>query len=80
VSVASTSGYLAADLILISKSNDPATVDYTLTANWHVTTIASVTNGTDFVIADAIPVGDGTYASGVGYVKRARFKNLPVVS
>lgn len=76
VTVASTAGYVAGDLILLCKSNNPLISDYTDTTKWHATTVQSVTNGTQFVVVDAIPAGDGTYANGVAFCKQARFKPL----
>lgn len=77
VTVASTTGYLAGDLIMLNKSNNPYITDFDDVTSYHTTTIASVTNSTTFVVTDAIPVGDGTYVSGTGYVTRARFFPVP---
>ena len=80
VKVASTLGYVAADIVLLCKTNNPYNGDYADTTKWHATTIASVTNGTDFVLTDAIPAGDGTYVSGTAIVKRARFRAAAAIA
>lgn len=80
VSVASTADYAVGDIILLSKTNNPYNGDYADTTTWHATTVASITNATDFVLTDAIPAGDGTYASGTAVVKRARFRAAAAIA
>lgn len=83
VKVASTTGWLAGDGVLLVKANtlygalvpgwSANTLIYSNAKHWHATTIAVVSNGTNIVLTDAIPAGDGTYQSGVAFIKRARF-------
>ena len=74
VTVGDTTGILAGDIILLTKTNNPYGTGYYTFADWHVTTVASVTNGSQFVLTGAIAAMDGAYVSGTAYCKTARFK------
>jgi hypothetical protein len=60
------------DLVLLLKDSATVTEDYYVATEYHMTTIGSITDGTNFVISDAIPAGDGTYSTGTAYIKTAR--------
>jgi hypothetical protein len=72
ISVSSTAGMLAGDSILICKDANTYDTNYYTPSNWHASTVVAVTSDTRFVIADAIPVNDGTFMAGKAVVKTAR--------
>lgn len=80
VRVNSTTGMANGDIILLVKDSNPYNGDWNNTANWHVDTVASVTNATDFVLTTGIPAGDGTYTSGVAVCHFARFKAAAAIA
>ena len=80
VTVTSTSGFASGDIVLLTKKKDMYDTSYHTATEWHVDTIASVTNATDFVLTTGIPVGDGTYVAGTAGVYIARFKAAAVIA
>jgi hypothetical protein len=80
VSVTSTTGMAANDIVLLVKDSNPYNGDWNDATMWHVDTVASVTNGTDFVLTTGIPAGDGTYTSGVAVCHFARFKAAAAIA
>lgn len=61
VVVNSTSSMATGQVVLLCKDSSPYDGDYYDTTKWHIDTVASVTNATDFVLTTGIPAGDGTY-------------------
>jgi hypothetical protein len=87
VVVSSTSGFAAGDIVLLLKGSNPylsitvgIDAGYCRDADNHIDTIASVTNGTDFVLTTGIPAGDGNYEAGIAFVKIARFKAAAAIA
>jgi hypothetical protein len=80
VTVSTTSSILAGDIVLLCKNANPYDADYQTAAEWHIDTVASVTNGTQFVLTTGIPAGDGTYVAGTAFVKTARFKAAAAIA
>lgn len=80
VTVSSTSGMLAGDVVLLTKKKNMYDDSYYTATEWHVDTIASVTDGTNFVLTTGIPAGDGTYTAGTAGVYTARFKAAAAVA
>jgi hypothetical protein len=80
VTVSSTSNFAAGDLVLLCKDSNPYDSDYYTSTQWHIDTIASVTDATNFVLTTGIPAGDGTYVAGTAFVKVARFKAAAAVA
>lgn len=70
--VSSTAGLLANDVVLFVENPYGLDWQYSDTTRWHITTVSGVTNGTDFVINNAIPAGE-TYLANKALVKIARF-------
>lgn len=63
VVVNSTSSMAAGQIVLLCKDSNPYDGDYYDTTKWHIDTVQSVTNATDFVLTTGIPAGDGTYTT-----------------
>jgi hypothetical protein len=85
ITVDDTTGMLAGDIVLLTKAKDMCNKSssfpsYTNTADWHATTVASVTNSTQFVLTAGIPAGDGTYVAGTAGVYVARFKAAAAIA
>jgi hypothetical protein len=80
VTVSSTGSFAAGDVVLLTKDSDPYDADYYTVANWHVDTVASVTDATHFELTTGIPAGDGTYTAGAAAVRVARFKAAAVIA
>ena len=80
VRITSTTGMASGDIVLLVKDSDPYNGDWSDATKWHTDTVASVTNGTDFVLTTGIPAGDGTYASGVAVCHFARFKATAAIA
>lgn len=72
INVVSTSSMTAGDLVLFI--NNPYGLDWqhSDTTKWHATTVSSVTDGTHFVVTDAIPASH-TYVVGKSEIKVVRF-------
>jgi hypothetical protein len=80
VTVSSTTGFLAGDIVLITKKKNVYDATYYTFNDWHVDTIASVTNSTQFVLTTGIPAGDGAYVAGTAGVYVARFKAAAAIA
>jgi hypothetical protein len=80
VTVPSTGSILAGDIVLLVKKANMYDSAYYTTTEWHADTVASVTNGTEFVLTTGIPAGDGTYVAGTAQVITARFKAAAAVA
>jgi hypothetical protein len=80
VTVSSTTGFLAGDIVLLTKKKDMYDTSYYTDTEWHVDTIASVTNSTQFVLTTGISAGDGTYVAGTAGVYVARFKAAAAIA
>jgi hypothetical protein len=80
VTVSSTSGFLAGDIVLLTKKKDMYDTSYYTATEWHADTIASVTNSTQFVLTTGIPSGDGTFVAGTAGVYVARFKAAAAIA
>ena len=80
VTVTSTSGFASGDIVLLTKKKDMYDTSYHTDTEWHVDTIASVTNATDFVLTTGISAGDGTYVAGTAGVYVARFKAAAAIA
>jgi len=78
ITCSSTAGMLAGDVVWLLKNNTTfwSAAGWEDAANWHQTTVDSVTNGTDFVVTDAIPAGDGTYVAGTAVIKTLRWATV----
>jgi hypothetical protein len=74
VTVSSTSSMVAGMPVLLVKNANAYAGDYYTNGQSHIDTIASVTDGTHFVLTNGIPVGDGTYVAGTAIVISAMFK------
>ena len=80
VTVSSTGGFAAGDIVLLCKTANPYAGGYAVTTDWHTDTIASVTDGTHFVLTTGIPAGDSTYLSGTAVCHTARFKAAAAIA
>lgn len=80
LTVSSTSGMLAGDIVLLTKDANPYDADYQDVTKWHSDTIASVDDGTHFTLTTGIPAGDGTYVAGTAAIRVARFKSTAAIS
>jgi hypothetical protein len=80
VTVSSTANFAAGDIVLLTKKKDMYDTSYYTNTEWHVDTIASVTNSTQFVLTTGIPSGDGTYVAGTAGVYVARFKAAAAIA
>ena len=80
VTVGSTASVAANDIVLLLKDSNPYDADYSTAANWHIDTVALVTNPTQFVLTTGIPAGDGTYLNGVAVAYFARFKAAAAIA
>lgn len=75
ITCASTTGMLAGDQVLLVKNQDViGSGNYAQNTNLWQDSIASVTNGTQFVLTTGIPGGNGTFTAGTAYLGVQRYK------
>lgn len=82
LTIGSTTGWTAGDNVVVVKANTiwaaliydtSNTAVYMNVAYWHVDTIASITNSTNFLLTTGLPGGDNTYEANKAYVKRVSY-------
>ncbi len=80
VTCGSTTGMANGDLVALFLSADPVTnFDYSTAAQYHIDTIASVTDGTKFVLTTGIQSGV-TFVAGTASIVVARLKAAAVLA
>ena len=72
ITVSSTAGLGVGDVVLFIENAIGIDWQYSDTTKWHATTVASVTDGTHFVVNGAIPSGEA-YNTGRAEVRTSRF-------
>lgn len=66
-------------ILLVKDSNPYDGGGYFTVTEFHQTTVASITNGGNFVMADAIPGGTGPFVAGTARILHARFLPLQIL-